>query len=85
MMMNKMSTVIPASMDQPRRRMQTGRIQELIKYYREHTDQEFGKRILQDLRSGELSDRDLDEIGDWIARRSRSREKIFEIGKVRDS
>jgi hypothetical protein len=76
---------IPARSFQPRHRMQTGRIQELIKYYREHTDQEFVKRILQDLRTGELSDSDLDEIGDWIARRSRARNRNFESMKISDS
>jgi hypothetical protein len=76
---------IPAYFHQPRLRMHTGRVQELLKYYREHTDQEFVKRILQDLRTGELSDSDLDESGDWIARRSRTRNRNYESMKMSDS
>lgn len=56
--------------------MQSERIEELLRYYREHTDQEFVKRILEALRKGELSDDEFGKIGDWIAQHSQAKGRI---------
>ena len=57
--------------------MHTERVEELLRYYREHTDQEFVKKIIDVLRTGELSDDEFAKIGDWIAQHSRTRERLF--------
>jgi hypothetical protein len=55
--------------------MSDQKIQELLKFYAEHTDQEFVKKILEALRAGELTENELVEIGNWIAKHSKRREK----------
>lgn len=55
--------------------MSEDRIQGLLKFYKEHSDQEFVKKVLEALSKGELTEEELAEIGDWIAEHSKLRDK----------
>lgn len=47
--------------------MSNGKIDELLQYYQEHSDQEFVKIVLEALKDGEITEDELVVIGDWIA------------------
>lgn len=53
--------------------MSEERIREVLKFYEEHSDQEFAKKVLDALRRCELTEDELVVIGDWIAEHAKSK------------